>query len=113
MQALIVEDDPFVGEVITSITTSTGLPATLASEPVKALDNILQMADQPLLIISDFDLPQMTGLKLIEQARKIHPKVCAILMSGKEPLDIPEDIPFLHKPFPPENLIELIQRFST
>jgi len=63
-------------------------------------------------LISDFDMPNCNGIELADAVELIHPKAKIIIMSGKEVRDINWNMAwhFLHKPFHPDEVIELISR---
>jgi CheY-like chemotaxis protein len=64
---LIVEDDPGVMNVLSSMLQSGGYDVTEASYSLPALFRVVR--DKPDLILVDLGLPVMGGLELIEQFR--------------------------------------------
>ena len=54
------------------------------------------------VVVVDFGLPDGTGLEIIEAARKLKPRLPALLLSG---YDVGEaDVEFIQKPFDPLDL---------
>ncbi|HUB89286.1 MAG TPA: response regulator [Dyella sp.] len=67
LRILLVEDDPDVAMVTSELLEYCGYHVTTASNGRYGLDIILQ--EQPQLIITDFMMPMMSGLEMIEKAR--------------------------------------------
>jgi len=63
------------------------------------------------LVVSDLQMPEMDGIELSRKIRESCPDTRIILLSGME--RPPENHPahaFVAKPFPAENLLEVIER---
>src|SRR5215468_8726869 len=63
------------------------------------------------VLVSDYDMPEMTGAQLAGHARRVHPETVRILLTGKRTLDTAIDginqgeiFRFLNKPFDNEQL---------
>jgi CheY-like chemotaxis protein len=67
LRILLVEDDPDVAMVTRGLLEYCGYHVTLASNGRYGLDLILQ--EPPQLVITDFMMPVMSGLEMIETAR--------------------------------------------
>ncbi|MBA3397097.1 MAG: response regulator [Deltaproteobacteria bacterium] len=68
-------------------------------------------ADEVAVLISDYDMPEMTGAQLAGHARRIRPETTRILLTGKRSLETAIDginqgeiFRFLNKPFDNELL---------
>ena len=67
------------------------------------------------LVITDYQLAGMDGLELARYLSKRWPNIPIILISGKPPPDIREQVKvlglagFLRKPFSPTQLVELVE----
>jgi len=59
------------------------------------------------LVITDYDMPGMDGIILIEKIRAINPLQCAVLMSGNK---IKTDLVFIEKPFLLAKLFLIVSR---
>jgi CheY-like chemotaxis protein len=58
-------------------------------------------------------LPGLNGGEVIRKFRELHPGVPAIRMSGypeRFGAQLPEDVPYLAKPFPPEVLLSMVRK---
>ena len=82
-RVLIVDDDPNVRIVIQQIMTRWEHEVFSACSGFDAL-RILKK--QPVdLLITDIVMPYMTGVKLIDEIRKLHPKIKILAISGGGP----------------------------
>jgi CheY-like chemotaxis protein len=77
----------------------------------------LALRDSFDVVITDSQLPGLTGPELIARLRRRDPSVRIIRMSGsspdeKPPADVPSDIPTLFKPFQQEQLLDEVERLG-
>jgi DNA-binding NtrC family response regulator len=63
-------------------------------------------AEQVAVLVSDYEMPEMTGAQLAGQAKRIRPETVRILLTGRRSLDVAVDginqgeiFRFLNKPF--------------
>lgn len=77
---LIVDDDEQILNVLARLLGEEGYHISTASDPLTAL-NLLRTRSFDLLI-TDYRMPEMTGLELIRDARILHPDLVAILITG-------------------------------
>jgi DNA-binding response OmpR family regulator len=84
---LVVEDDPFINVIIKKI-LSAEYEIEIANTVLKAL-SYLQKGNIPNLIISDFNMPSMSGLDLIVQlqASDFFKPIPIIILSGEDNSD--------------------------
>jgi len=87
LKALIVDDDPAVLRLISSIVSATGCDVSTALDGREALDAVL--ADCPDMLISDWDMPRMDGLELCSRIRreKLPHYLYVILLTAKSRVD--------------------------
>jgi len=82
-RVLVVEDDPAVGSVVEQIMVLCGHEALSAAGGFPALKTLSQ---EPVdLVITDIVMPDMTGVKLIDEIRRLYPKVKILAISGGGP----------------------------
>ncbi len=80
-RALIVDDDPFMRELLTAILEGEGYAVDSAEDGAKAFSAFC--ADPGIgLVISDMNMPDMNGLELIKQIRGRGSDVPAIILTG-------------------------------
>ncbi|HTH82882.1 MAG TPA: response regulator transcription factor [Mucilaginibacter sp.] len=84
---LVVEDDPFINVIIKKI-LSAEYEIEITTTVLKAL-SYLQKGNIPNLIISDFNMPNMSGLDLIVQlqASDFFKPIPIIILSGEDNSD--------------------------
>ena len=110
----VVDDEPMVGDVVQAILKMGGYESVLFQDPNAAFNAINQANPKPALLLTDFQMPQMTGRELIQLCKKDHPTIKTILYSGNVQEDTVALYPtrpdrFLRKPFTPKTLIDLVQ----
>jgi CheY-like chemotaxis protein len=80
-RVLVVDDDTMVREVLAGQMEEQGYCVSQASDGLEALAQLDGGAAVDLLI-SDFAMPGMNGLTLIQEARRRRPELRAILLTG-------------------------------
>jgi DNA-binding NtrC family response regulator len=110
----VVDDEPMIGEVVEAILVLEGYRIRVFQNPEEALQCLENGDDAPGLLLTDFVMPGLNGMELIEHAKKLHPHIKTILFSGNFGQDIMNYYPvkperFLSKPFQPKILTDLIK----
>lgn len=78
---LVVDDDTLVTSAIKTLFKLEGIKNfALFNEPKKAIEWLND--NKPSIIISDFMMPEMNGLEFLKSAKKLHPDVSMILLTG-------------------------------
>jgi CheY-like chemotaxis protein len=110
---LIVEDDPLNRYLICKVLRYEGYQIVEASDGAEALE--LLCAQRFDLVITDFVMPKLNGVKFLEQLHFLHPRIPIILItayrsviSGKAILDDVAEV--LPKPFELNVLRSTVQR---
>lgn len=103
---LVVDDDEVMRELLGALLKVHGYDVLVAASGDEAL-NTLRSADSPLLVLSDLQMPGLSGEKLTQALRDSAPPAALIVgMSGRRPSDAvlrPLDA-FLPKPFEPAEI---------
>jgi len=77
---LVVDDEEQVRTALTSLLEREGYTVTSAEGPTEALEILRQ---QPIkLVISDHNMPDMSGIEFFRLIRERHPHVCRIMLTG-------------------------------
>ena len=110
----VVDDEPLVGDVVQAILKMGGFESVLFADPKTAFQALSEANPKPTLLLTDFQMPQMTGRELIQHCKKAHPELKTILYSGNVQEETVAFYPtrpdrFLRKPFTPKTLIDLVQ----
>ena len=112
---LVVDDEPFVLSVVSSILRQAGFKVLSAASPAEALEVGYSHAARIHLLLSDVVLPEMSGPELADRFTAIHPETECMFMAGLP--DTPEvceriirrNRAFLPKPFVPATLVNKVQ----
>jgi two-component system response regulator HydG len=109
---LVVEDDLVTARFVTQILRGHGFDVTHAADPVVALK---LAATQPWdLVLTDVEMPGMTGLELLGALRRVAPGLAVIVMTAHSSLDYAMGAlrnsadEFLQKPVRPDHLLAIV-----
>lgn len=78
---LVVDDESVIRELLTDILEDDGYPVEAMPNAPAAL-NLLRDRDDFVLLFTDIMMPDMDGIQLIREARKIRPNLIPIVMTG-------------------------------
>lgn len=79
-QILLVDDDPGVRESLGMLLMTAGYDVATADHGVSAVSHLSRAV--PDLIVTDLNMPHMSGVELILHVRSCHPSISIIAMSG-------------------------------
>jgi DNA-binding response OmpR family regulator len=107
--ALLVDDDPFILSSVRRHAEAESIPlryAATAEEAVRLVEE-----DPPSVLVTDYRMPGMDGLTLIDRAREKNPKMLCLLHTGEamHRVMMGLDVPVVSKPCPPEVLLGIIR----
>ena len=82
----IVDDDLDITELFDDAVCDSidGVSVVSFNDPVIALEHFTQNKERYALVISDFRMPNLTGLELLKKVKKINSNVRTILVSAYE-----------------------------
>src|SRR6185437_3610873 len=79
-EILIVDDDAAVRDTLALLLQSSGYDVTLA---INGFDALLQLKRRlPAIVLSDLNMPQMSGFEFLSVVRRRFPSISVIAMSG-------------------------------
>jgi CheY-like chemotaxis protein len=115
---LAVDDDVAILRLLSRILEGAGFSVLSADTGEEALE--LAKRESVDLAIVDYVMPGMNGAELYWELMKLSPAPYVIMISGfpkqiaegKTDTSIPEDLPFLAKPFTPRQLLAELKRAS-
>ena len=79
-QILLVDDDPSIREALGVLLMSAGYDVATADNGVSAIFHLNRTV--PDLLVTDLNMPLMSGVELISHVRSQHPSVPIVAMSG-------------------------------
>jgi DNA-binding NtrC family response regulator len=105
---LLVDDDHNVRRLCRIVLDRAGFRVIEADSPdaAQAAWNIHGQGID--MLVTDFDMPGMTGLQLSASFRAAKPELKILLVSGNSGVAVPSSIAFLPKPFCPSDLTEAV-----
>jgi two-component system cell cycle sensor histidine kinase/response regulator CckA len=112
-KVLVVDDEPDILQVASTVLTSLGLDVILAASGPEALEKAGPATSEIDLLITDLIMPGMTGRLLADRMTARIPDLDVIFMSGHIDADrIPRDGEtdhFIQKPFRVDDLRTMVR----
>ena len=109
---LVADDEAGIRNLLFDVLSSEGFNVSLAKDGQDSLD---QMENRRFdLLITDINMPSVDGIELLKRMKKAGRKERVIIMTGKQVNhellegDIPPVFTQLNKPFPMNNLLEVV-----
>jgi len=109
MCVIIVDDNEHISEFLSFLLQDEGYDAVSFHCPEVALSYIQQHGIRPRYLITDFNLPIMTGYQLHQAVSKHVGDIKTIVISGRQLREEIGGLPFLQKPFSPDDLLQMMQ----
>ena len=111
-QILVVDDDPSVRETVAMSLMASGYDVAVSEDGFRALSQLKKKL--PDLVLSDLDMPGMSGFELLSVVRRRFPQISTVAMSGayvgnELPFGVIAD-GFFAKGGQSKNLLRIIQR---
>jgi signal transduction histidine kinase/ActR/RegA family two-component response regulator len=113
---LLVEDEMVVRELVKKVLTRFEYDVLVTESPDEALSVAAEYDGKIDLMLTDVVMPGLSGRQLADQISESRPHMKVLFMSGYTDDTVlkhgvrHEGMAFLHKPFPPEVLIEKIEQ---
>ena len=86
---LLVDDDPSVRDLLSMRLEQAGFEVRQAED---GIDGLVKLRDElPKVIISDLEMPRMSGIEFIWVVRRRFPSIPVIALSGSIPRGFPAD----------------------
>lgn len=80
--AVIVDDDQFALSAISALVELMGYEVKSFQRPLEALHYLTDHSFD--LVLTDYEMPEMDGLELAQEVRKINGKAAIIMIAGAE-----------------------------
>jgi two-component system, response regulator YesN len=110
----LVDDEPMLLELASVILKPLGCAIRTFRNPEAAIKEYTSAETRPVLLITDYAMPIMNGLELIEACRRVQPSQKTLLLSGTVGPDIcagvvPRLDGYLAKPYQAKQLVETVR----
>jgi len=114
---LIVDDEPYVLRVLKLKFENAGFRVMTAVNGSDGLDKLKR--ERPKVVISDQNMPRMTGIELMEASKEFYrenPFLLIFLTSttNREELDLIQESAntlFISKPFSPKQILKIVSNY--
>jgi CheY-like chemotaxis protein len=102
---LVVDDEPLVLDLTATMLEDLGYHVVLSTSAREALR---KLSENPAIqiIITDINMPDVTGYELAHRARRVRADLKIIFLSGRE--GDGHGLPLLRKPFAKADLIKVV-----
>jgi len=80
IKALVIDDEPFIKNILTILLEMEGYTVMSFDSGLDAIEEAKKSKYN--IIISDYFLPHMNGIELIQKVRELHPYIASILITG-------------------------------
>lgn len=110
---LVIDDEPSVADALKVILSDSGYQVAVAMSGREALEKLGKRRFD--LVITDFRLPDISGLDVLRHLRRSHPGVLAIIITAHHTPELAAEslslgaVAVLPKPFSPSDLLTVIK----
>jgi DNA-binding NtrC family response regulator len=111
IQVLLVDDDEALRRALARVLTTNGLHVDVVANAAAALEFV--SANDPDVVLSDFEMPGMNGMELLAQLKALRPTLEVVIMTAFADVDLAVEAMragaynFLTKPFPSNDAVVL------
>jgi CheY-like chemotaxis protein len=109
MPILVVDDEPLFRSAVNTILRKAGFHTIEARDGSEAYEIVRAIGASVELLLTDFQMPRMDGLSLIESVRELHPKMPVLLMTASRLENRPRSYAVLNKPIGREALLQAVR----
>ena len=109
---LVVDDEQVILDLTTMVLGAKGYSVKTASSGVAALEQVDVL--RPELILLDYMMPEMDGMKVLRQLREKHPDTYVIMFTGQGSEELAVELmksgasDYIRKPFNNQDLVDRI-----
>ena len=113
-RVLVVDDEPSVVEVFREFLSEQGYGLTLAASGEEAVRRLPEC--RPDIILTDLNLPGVSGLEVMRSAKSIDPEVCVVVVTGYASASTAIDAlrqgayDYVTKPFDLGDVLQIVER---
>jgi signal transduction histidine kinase/DNA-binding response OmpR family regulator len=113
-RVLIVDDEPSVAEVFHEFLAAQGYALSLAASGEEAVRMLPDL--KPDMILTDLNLPGLSGLEVMRAAKTVDPEVCVVVVTGYASASTAIDAlrqgayDYVTKPFDLDDVFQIVER---
>jgi len=85
LKILIAEDEKNIGDLLTELLEQEDREITLVQNGLEALGKLKE--ERYDLLITDLMMPEVDGMEVLHQAKKLHPEIMVIIITGYASLE--------------------------
>jgi two-component system OmpR family response regulator len=85
LRALVVDDEPDLAEVLTTMLVRAGWHARSAGDGASAVALAAQFS--PDVVVLDVNLPDITGFEVLRRLRAVNPAVCVLFLTARDAVE--------------------------
>ncbi len=114
MRVLVVDDDREICDFMETFLAKDGITVKTTGEPSGVVEEVKEGAYH--LIVLDLMMPDLDGIKVLEQIRKVDTDIAVVIFTGYPSLDTAvqsmklDAVDYLKKPFNPDEFRTVIDR---
>lgn len=111
---LLVDDDAIVRQILGPSLVQAGFTVLTAADAKSAIAQAATHEDTIDVLVSDLQMPGLSGIDLAEYLAELQPELKVVLISAsmEAPADLPGEWLFLRKPFPTPVLVDALTRLN-
>ena len=122
IRVLIIEDDKYMNETLKEVLENEGITVDSSLSAIDAINKLVHFSKNYDLLLLDYNLQHLndvSGLDIFELARKINPKITAIMITAYNNKEIKNKAysigirKFIEKPFSINELVENVKEISS
>ena len=112
---LIVDDEPLVRSLLRKLLSRSGFEIIEGTDGPLALLKVRELGGNVAALVTDFDMPKMSGVQLAKAVQAEFPTIPILFLSGTHELadEIKASVPgstLIQKPFEPSIVIEALRK---
>jgi len=111
---MVVDDEPSVVEVFQEFLSAQGYVLTVATSGEEAVRKLPEL--RPDIILTDLNLPGLSGLEVMRAAKSVDPEVCVVVVTGYASASTAIDAlrqgayDYVTKPFDLDDVSQIVER---
>jgi len=105
---LFVDDHQEILDLYSDFLKQHGYQVLACTSPIQALEVFKQYQSSIKTIITDYCMPELNGLALINILQSHNPNIQPIMITGYSDINIPKNIRLIEKPFSVKTLLNVL-----